>query len=43
MKLYLTKHPDGTTREITDLAVSWTWRSPFWKGAICRYRRSGIW
>lgn len=25
MKLYLTKHQDGTTREITDLAVSWSW------------------
>ena len=25
MELYLTKHRDGTTREITSLAVSWTW------------------
>ena len=25
MELYLTKHRNGTTREITDLAVSWTW------------------
>lgn len=25
MELYLTKHRDGTIREITSLAVSWTW------------------
>lgn len=34
MKLYLTKHRNGTTREITDLAVSWTWSGD--KASICR-------
>ncbi len=34
MKLYLTKHRNGTTREITDLAASWTWSGD--KASICR-------
>lgn len=34
MKLYLTKHRNGTTQEITDLAVSWTWSGD--KASICR-------
>ena len=34
MKLYLTKHRNGTTREITDLAASWTWSGD--NASICR-------
>lgn len=34
MKLYLTKHRNGTTQEITDLAASWTWSGD--KASICR-------